>query len=80
MGAIEEPVLELPAERSDARPQDKWTAERMLSMRYWTPTLLSFGTTRNRGFRFTPGHYTRLALGAEDDLGLASLLAGLGRR
>jgi ferredoxin--NADP+ reductase len=33
-------------------------------MRWWTPTLVSFRTTRYRGFRFTPGHYTRLGLGA----------------
>lgn len=41
---------------------EKWTTERVLSVRYWTPTLLSFCTTRPRSFRFTPGHYTRLGL------------------
>jgi ferredoxin--NADP+ reductase len=68
MGAIEEPGLEFSASASDAGPQDKWTTERVLSMRWWTPTLVSLRTTRYRGFRFTPGHYTRLGLGADGDL------------
>lgn len=68
MGVIKEPGLEILGKRNDAGPQDKWTAERVLSIRYWTPTLLSFRTTRYRGFRFAPGHYTRLGLGAEGDL------------
>lgn len=45
---------------------EKWTGERILSIRYWTPTLLSFRTTRYRGFRFTPGHYARLGLDDAD--------------
>ncbi|MBL8479789.1 MAG: ferredoxin--NADP reductase [Sterolibacteriaceae bacterium] len=68
MGAIEEPGLEVLATRNLAGAQDKWTTERVLSIRWWTPTLLSFRTTRYRGFRFTPGHYTRLGLGAADDV------------
>ncbi len=68
MGAIEEPSLEILAKRNDASRQTKWTPERVLSIRYWTPTLLSFRTTRCSGFRFTPGHYTRLGLGAVDDI------------
>ena len=68
MGAIEEPGPEIFRTSNDAVSKEKWTTERVLSMRYWTPTLLSFRTTRYRGFRFTPGHYTRLGLGAEDDL------------
>ena len=64
MGAIEESGLEIFGKRSDAGPQEKWTTERVLSVRWWTPTLVSFRTTRYRGFRFTPGHYTRLGLGA----------------
>jgi len=44
----------------------RWTVERVLEVRYWTPTLLSFRTTRYRGFRFTPGHYARLGLAAAD--------------
>lgn len=48
-------------------PAGKWTAERVLSIRHWTPTLLSFRTTRHHDFRFTPGHYARLGLGAGED-------------
>ncbi|CAG4883359.1 Ferredoxin--NADP(+) reductase [Georgfuchsia toluolica] len=48
-------------------PGEKWTTEKVLSIRYWTSTLLSFRTTRNRDFRFTPGHYARLGLGFGDD-------------
>ena len=44
---------------------EKWTAERVLSIRRWTPTLLSIRLTRYRGFRFTPGHYARLGLEGE---------------
>lgn len=51
---------------AEAIPKEKWTLERVLSIRYWTPTLLSFRTTRPAAFRFTPGHYTRLGLGAGD--------------
>lgn len=64
MGAIEKPGLAILGERNDAGLQDKWTTERVLSVRWWTKTLLSFRTTRYRAFRFTPGHYTRLGLGA----------------
>ena len=64
MSPVEEPGLEILAKRNDAGPRDKFTIERVLSMRWWTPTLLSLRTTRYRGFRFTPGHYTRLGLGA----------------
>jgi ferredoxin--NADP+ reductase len=45
----------------------KWTTERVTWIHYWTPTLLSFRTTRYRAFRFTPGHYARLGLGPADD-------------
>jgi ferredoxin--NADP+ reductase len=47
---------------------EKWTAEKVLSIRYWTPKLLSFRTTRSSAFRFTPGHYARLGLGSGEDL------------
>ena len=67
MGAIEERGLAMVGKSADG-PQDKWTTERVLSIRYWTPTLVSFRTTRYQGFRFTPGHYTRLGLGAADDI------------
>ena len=66
MGAIDDPGLAIFGKHTDTNSKDKWTTERVLSIRQWTPTLLSFRTTRYRGFRFTPGHYTRLGLGAAD--------------
>ena len=48
-------------------PDEKWTSERVLSIHYWTPKLLSFRTSRSAAFRFTPGHYARLALGTGAD-------------
>ena len=45
---------------------EKCTVEQVLSIHAWTPTLLSFRTTRPAGFRFTAGHYTRLGLGADE--------------
>jgi ferredoxin--NADP+ reductase len=50
-----------------ARPAVKATEETVLAIRHWTPTLLSFRTTRPAAFRFTPGHYTRLGLGSGED-------------
>ncbi len=44
----------------------KSTAEIVLSVHYWTPTLISFRTTRALAFQFTPGHYTRLGLTTSD--------------
>lgn len=66
MGAIEGIGPRPGPANTDAARDQKWTAERVLAIRRWTPTLLSFRCTRQRGFRFTPGHYTRLGLGAED--------------
>ncbi len=68
MNVIEELDLETLGKCNDTGCGEKWTTERMLSIRYWTPSLVSFCTTRYQGFRFTPGHYTRLGLGAGDDL------------
>ena len=65
MGAIEEPGLAIFGKPA-AATLDKSTIERVLSMRWWTPTLVTLRTTRYRGFRFTPGHYTRLGLGAAE--------------
>ena len=45
---------------------EKCTVEQVLSIHAWTPTLLTFRTTRPAGFRFTAGHYTRLGLGADE--------------
>ncbi len=58
---LDNPLAILPA----AAPVANWTEERVLAIRHWTPTLLSFRTTRYRAFRFTPGHYARLGLGGE---------------
>lgn len=44
----------------------RWTVERILTIRHWTPTLVSFRTTRASGFRFTAGHYARLGLADTD--------------
>ncbi len=63
MGFMVEPGL--PISRAPAGVE-KWTLERVLSVRYWTPTVLSFRTTRYRGFRFTPGHYARLGISVDD--------------
>ncbi len=49
------------------RPAVKATSETVQAIRHWTPQLLSFRTTRPDPFRFTPGHYTRLGLGSDDD-------------
>ena len=43
------------------------TVETVLSLRYWTSSLLSFRTSRDPNFRFTPGHYARLGLQSAKD-------------
>lgn len=65
MGAIHETGLRLNLPELPPRGGAKWTAERVLSVRRWAPTLLSIRLTRYKGFRFTPGHYARLGLGEE---------------
>ena len=45
----------------------RFTAETVLALRHWTPSLLSFRTSRAPGFRFTPGHYARLGLDDAND-------------
>lgn len=54
---VEAPLLGLPASA-----QLKWTEERILDIRRWTPKLFSFRTTRHPGFRFVPGQFARLGL------------------
>jgi len=44
----------------------RFTIENVIAVRWWTPTLVSFRTSRARGFRFTPGHYARVGLGDSD--------------
>lgn len=63
MGLVSEPGVQTFREPPGS---EKWTSERVLSVRYWTPAMLSFRTTRYRGFRFTPGHYARVGLTADD--------------
>lgn len=45
----------------------RFTVETVLSLRYWTPSLLSFRTSRDSNHRFTPGHYARLGLQSAKD-------------
>lgn len=45
----------------------RWTAERVLAIRYWTDALLTLRITRPPGFRFKPGLYARLGLARRDD-------------
>jgi len=52
-----------PGAAAGARPQ-RFTSETVTGVRWWTPALLSFRTTRAPAFRFTPGHYARLGLDA----------------
>lgn len=65
MGAIQEAGLRLNLPELPPRGGAKWTAERVLSVHQWTPTLRSIRLTRYKGFRFTPGHYARLGLAGE---------------
>lgn len=65
MGAVPEAGLRLNLPELPPVGGAKWTSERVLSIRWWTPTLLSIRLTRYRGFRFTPGHYARLGLEGE---------------
>lgn len=67
MGAIDDIGPGLSQAAAGGPSGEKFTAERVLEIRRWAPSLLSFRTTRQRGFRFTPGHYTRLGLGGPDD-------------
>lgn len=67
MGAIENPGLDVFSKPITAGREDKSTTERVLSIHWWTPTLVSFRTTRYRSFRFTPGHYTRLGFDTPDE-------------
>ena len=48
-------------------PTDKYTAETITDVRPWTDSLFSFRTTRDRGYRFTPGQFARLGVKAEDE-------------
>jgi ferredoxin--NADP+ reductase len=49
---------------------DKYTTETITGVRPWTESLFSFRTTRDRGYRFTPGQFARLGVRAagQDDI------------
>ncbi len=44
----------------------KTTRETVLWSCWWTPSLVSIRVTRDRAFRFTPGHYARVAIPKPD--------------
>src|SRR3954465_11033508 len=41
---------------------DKYTTETITDVRPWTDNLFSFRTTRDRGYRFTPGQFARIGV------------------
>src|SRR6185503_16845748 len=41
---------------------DKYTTETITDIRPWTDSLFSFRTTRDRGYRFTPGQFARIGV------------------
>lgn len=43
-------------------PEDKFTRERVITLRRWTDSLISFRLTRHRGFRFVAGQFARLGV------------------
>ncbi len=49
-----------------AQSADRYTVQRILSIRRWTPHLFSFRITRDPGFRFVPGQFARLGLPKAD--------------
>ena len=61
MGSFDQAGLQVPVQTTSAA---NYTDERILSIRHWSPTVLSFRTTRYANFRFTAGHYARLGLAA----------------
>ena len=50
-------------------PADKYTWQTVTSIHRWTGHLFSFRTTRDRGFRFTPGQFARLGVHRDDHHG-----------
>ncbi|HTY04091.1 MAG TPA: ferredoxin--NADP reductase [Rhodocyclaceae bacterium] len=48
-----------------AEAHTKWRHEHVLSIRHWTPRLMSFRITRPADFNFVPGRYARLGLADE---------------
>jgi ferredoxin--NADP+ reductase len=56
----------IPGPAPEAPVAERFTTETVLALRYWTPKLLSFRTSRPVDFRITPGHYARLGLDDEN--------------
>ena len=46
---------------------DKYTTETITDIRPWTDSLFSFRTTRDRGYRFTPGQFARIGVRDRDN-------------
>lgn len=73
---INAPVLRAPISRQDAdfasvaapdlAGRGDWTTETVLSVSAWTPNLFTLRTSRDPGFRFTPGQHARLGLARAD--------------
>jgi ferredoxin--NADP+ reductase len=55
-------IVPTPKQETTVPSSVRYTEETVISVFYWTPSLLSFRTSRNPNFRFTPGHYARLGL------------------
>lgn len=56
------PVAEGCAPKIAPAKAPRTTRQKIIWLRYWTPTLVSLRLTRDRAFRFTPGHYARLSI------------------
>lgn len=56
-----------PPDKTDTKDlASRYTVEKVLAIRYWTSSLMSFTTSRASDFRFKPGHYARLGLNCMD--------------
>jgi ferredoxin--NADP+ reductase len=74
VGSVSDPVQFAPGQSSlpqwagdtPAKPSERFTAETILTVRTWAPTLFSLRTSRYRGFRFSPGQFARLGVACDD--------------
>ena len=53
-------------------PADKYTRQRITSIRRWSDHLFSFRITRDRAYRFTPGQFARIGVYRDDTHGARS--------
>ena len=51
---------------------DKYTRQRITSIRRWSDHLFSFRITRDRAYRFAPGQFARIGVYRDDTLGIRS--------